>query len=124
MIIAAAILSAALAYGVPTWMLSEVAWIESRHNPNAVGVNRDGSRDLGLFQLNEKAHPNAPAWCPEASARYAARYLRWLRLETGSWRGALIAYNCGIGRYKAGRIPARSLRYARLILIQDPGVYL
>ena len=34
-----------------------VAKCESSFNPKAVNVNTDGSRDRGVFQINEKYHP-------------------------------------------------------------------
>jgi soluble lytic murein transglycosylase-like protein len=113
----AIIFSAALAFGVPPWMLCEVARIESGFRVHAVNVNRNGSVDRGLFQLNNVAHPHVNPWNPRESARYAARYLRDLRRETGSWRHALTAYNVGIGRWKRGYRPGR---YAALVLSQDP----
>lgn len=125
--IASAILAAALAYGVPPWLLSSVAWVESRHNPAAVHHNLHPetgellSTDRGLFQINDKAHPYAPAWDVYGSAHYAACFLAELRRETGSWRQAVVAYNCGLGRWKAGP-PARSIKYAELVMSRAPRV--
>lgn len=31
-------------------------------SPTAVNVNKDGSKDVGLFQINEKWHKIAPKW--------------------------------------------------------------
>jgi soluble lytic murein transglycosylase-like protein len=74
------------------------------------------STDRGLFQINDKAHPYAPAWDIKGATFYAARYLRWLKSVTGTWRDALIAYNVGIGKWMRGIRPAR---YARLVLAMD-----
>jgi len=50
-----------------------VANCESRLNPLAIHTNTDGSRDRGLFQINEKYHPevtDAQAFDPEYSTRF------------------------------------------------------
>ena len=40
-----------------------VAFAESSFNPNAVNTNTNGSVDRGLWQINDKAHPNVNATC-------------------------------------------------------------
>jgi hypothetical protein len=52
----------------------------------------------------------------EDSLSVGIRHLSVLRRNTESWRGALIAYNCGLSRYKRGDAPASSERYADRIL--------
>lgn len=39
-------------YHVDPYLLFAIAKVESGMNPNAVGWNRDGSRDVGLMQIN------------------------------------------------------------------------
>lgn len=39
-------------YHVDPYLLFAIASVESGMNPNAVGVNHDGTRDVGLMQIN------------------------------------------------------------------------
>jgi soluble lytic murein transglycosylase-like protein len=48
-------------YGVSPELLYAIARTESGLDPQAVGRNRDGSRDIGLMQINS-------AWLPSLSA--------------------------------------------------------
>lgn len=48
---------AGLRYGVNPTLLYAIARTESNLNPHAVGVNRDGSYDLGLMQINSRWFP-------------------------------------------------------------------
>jgi len=43
--------------GVPEDLAVKVAECESSLNPAAINTNKDGSRDRGLYQINEKWHP-------------------------------------------------------------------
>ena len=47
--------------GVITWedheKLSKIIDCESKWNPNALGVNKSGSVDRGIFQINNRFHP-------------------------------------------------------------------
>ncbi len=52
---------AAKRYGVSRDLLYAIAQTESGLDPRAVGRNRDGSRDLGLMQINS-------AWLPRLAA--------------------------------------------------------
>lgn len=119
-VIMLAIEIAAGVHRVPVWILDGVAWMESRYHAGAVNVNTDGSIDRGIFQLNDRSHPGVDPWPVEAAAMYAAHYLHYLYRRCGSWRGALEAYNCGIGRWLRGDVPARSRAYARAVLCFDP----
>ncbi len=50
-----------------------VAKCESSLNPRAINTNRDGSRDRGLFQINEKYHPEVTddqAFDPEFATQF------------------------------------------------------
>ncbi len=76
----------------------------------AAGVVRDGRRnlDIGCFQLNYRWHGGAfesldAMFDPERNALYAARFLRRLFEERGSWQRAAGAYH--------SRTPALAQRY-------------
>jgi hypothetical protein len=43
--------------GLNPWLLYAVAYVESRHNPAAIGRNNNGSYDLGLMQINSTWFP-------------------------------------------------------------------
>nr|WP_294500950.1 lytic transglycosylase domain-containing protein [uncultured Rhodopila sp.] len=82
----------------------------------AIGYVTDRQRfgirsiDVGCFQINLHHHPTAfatleEAFDPDANARYAARFLKELYAETGSWEAAVGRYHSstpGLGdSYKA-----------------------
>jgi hypothetical protein len=87
-------------------------WFESRAALHAY-VDRHMERgarsfDLGCFQINYRWHGHAFASMaemtdPEASALYAARFLRDLYAETGDWTAAAGAYH--------SRTPVHARRY-------------
>jgi membrane-bound lytic murein transglycosylase F len=92
-------------FGVDWRLLAEVGWLESRHNPRAVG--RAG--EYGLMQImpgtwNEwapKVGVSDP-FDPESNVRVSAAYLAWLaeqlaRVGRRERYWALVAYNWGIG---------------------------
>jgi Transglycosylase SLT domain len=79
------------------------------------GLEADGFRsiDVGCLQVNLEEHPRAfatleQAFDPQANAAYAARFLRRLHAETGSWTAAAAAYH--------SRTPEFALPYQRLVL--------
>jgi len=53
--------AAAVRYGVSSELLFAIARTESALDPQAVGRNRDGTRDIGLMQINS-------AWLPTLAA--------------------------------------------------------
>ncbi len=60
--------------------------------------------DVGCMQVNLKFHPDAfanlqEAFEPTANAAYAAKFLASLRVETGSWDGAMGRYHSATPRY-------------------------
>lgn len=122
---AALVAAAARGAGVPARILGRLLETESSWDSGAVGVNADGSRDLGIAQLGERWLPDF-IWFdnggedfnpfrPAEAIPVAARYLARLYQATGDWRLAVAAYNCGLTRVQSGRIPARTLAYVASI---------
>jgi murein DD-endopeptidase MepM/ murein hydrolase activator NlpD len=78
-----------------------VAMAESGGRPDAVGVNDDGSRDRGLWQINDRWHPEASDACAfdaacNAQAAYTISngwtdFAPWTTYRTGAYRQFLQA---------------------------------
>ena len=90
---------AAERYGVSSELLYAIARTESGLDPQAIGRNRNGSRDIGLMQINS-------AWLPRLSTHGIAErdlFDPCTSIHVGAWilagRGALgdvEALDCGI----------------------------
>lgn len=93
------IIRLAQAAGVPISELATCAAIaaaESGRRPDNVGVNGDGSRDRGLWQINSKAHPNVSDACAfdptcAAKAMYeisnkGTKWRAWVAYKNGSYK--------------------------------------
>lgn len=103
--------------GIPDTLLTRMAWIESRFNPNA--YNASGA--TGIMQIVPAAHPGVNAKDPNAAIPYAGQFLKSLYNQFGSWEKAIAAYNWGPGNlqkdiaknganWKAG-LPAETANY-------------
>lgn len=93
-----AITAAELREGLPHNLLARLLWQESRYRPEIIdGTVPSPAGALGIAQIVPRWHPDVNPLDPFASIDYAARYLRDLRRQTGSWEMALAAYNWGIG---------------------------
>jgi soluble lytic murein transglycosylase-like protein len=107
--------------GVPVWLLARLIKRESNWNSSLVNINADGTKDLGICQLNEKYIPDfewrynhgskIDAFNPDTSIYVCAKLLNALYKNTGNWVDAVGAYNCGLTRYKTGDIPDSTLRH-------------
>jgi soluble lytic murein transglycosylase-like protein len=112
--------------GVPVWIASRLFDWESGWNPQFRGKeNENGSLDLGMAGLNSsyidyfRIYNDGRFIDPFDAAtaiRVGIRYLADLRASTGSWRGAVAAYNCGLGRWRTGRIPARTVEHVVAVM--------
>lgn len=103
--------------GIPDTLLTRMAWIESRFNPNA----HNASGATGIMQIIPSIHTGVDAKNPNAAIPYAGNYLKQLYKQFGSWEKAAAAYNWGPGHlqkdiaingtnWKAG-LPAETADY-------------
>lgn len=107
------------AYKLPSFLLVEIARAESNFNPNA--VSNKGAQ--GIMQIVPKWHPGIDPFNPERAIMYAGNYIRSLYIKTGSWRGALAAYNWGIGnleRLGYDKMPTETRQYIAKITEKLP----
>ena len=108
--------SSAKRHGVDSALIRAIIETESGWRPNA----RSKVGAMGLMQLMPKTAKwlgvkNAydPAQNIEGGSKYIAQLIRQFG---GDVSKALMAYNCGAGNVKKGRIPAESKRYAQKVL--------
>lgn len=120
------VIGAAIQNGVPATILHAVIEAESGYTVRAVGHNLNGTRDLGICQLNTASLPvfervfndgqPIDPFDPAQAIPVAARYLRANYDQLGSWWCAVAAYNCGAGRVRARTIPASTVRYVAKVM--------
>lgn len=107
-------------YGLPAGLLSRVAARESFYNPDAIS----SAGAIGLMQIVPRFHPGVNPRDPIASIDYAAKFLKQLFGQFGSWTLAVAAYNAGAGNVrKYGGVPpfAETRAYVAAIL-PDVGI--
>ena len=80
-------------YNMPSGILQNIAYHESRYNPNA--VSHAGA--VGLMQIHPKWHKDVNPYNPYESIKYGAKYLQSLYDRFGNWKLALAAWNWGQG---------------------------
>lgn len=91
-------------YGVPCELVFAVIKTESRFDPNAQSpVGAAGLMQLLPATANEIAEKigvdSYDMYDADTSVRFGTYYLAYLFRNTGSsWKNAVAAYNCGIGR--------------------------
>lgn len=107
-----------LIYGVDPQIGVSVAAVESRLNPNAIGV----TKDVGLFQLNLKSFPEytkEQLLEPHLNARLGIKYLAKMKKECKYKEGLtfLICYNYGKQNAKKVKFPQK-FPYLKRIEIQ------
>ena len=106
---------AAARYQVSSTLLHAIARTESGLNPRAIGRNRDGSRDIGLMQINS-------GWLPTL-ARHGIReqdlFDACTSIHVGAW---ILAHNVArygytweaVGAYNATSPPLRQAYAAKV----------
>ncbi len=109
------IANAAKKTGVPAKFLHNQIMAESGGNPRAVSPK--GAIGVAQFMPPTwKQWGHGSIWNPKRQIDAAARYDAWLKRQTGSWKGAAIAYNEGIGNYDAGVRASGVHQYAKALL--------
>lgn len=109
-----------LQFGLPNYLLVEVARQESGFNKDAFNAK---SGATGIMQIVPKWHPDVDATNPLEAIPYAAKYLKTLYAGQGSWERALVAYNWGIGnliRQGFSQMPAETRNYLASIKSKLP----
>lgn len=115
---------AAHRYGIAVELLHAIAAQESRFDPSAVGHNADGSRDIGVMQINTWWLPRLAEYGigedhlrePCTNVHVGAWILAGNIARYGYTWDAVGAYNAGTGSTKeAGR---RRENYARMVASQ------
>jgi soluble lytic murein transglycosylase-like protein len=89
------VIHAADVYNIPINTLMAMIWMESGFRPDAVNghLNRDGSNDVGLMQLNSNYFKKVDRYDPRANLRAGCEHLVKLRERYGSWDAAILFYN-------------------------------
>jgi soluble lytic murein transglycosylase-like protein len=114
-VIAAMILAIAAETGIPPYLALSIAIEENQKlDPLAVHINDDGSRDLGVMQLNDSWFKGR--WQdPENNIRAGCELIKELTGKPGmNYWLACIAYNCGYGRLLE-KPPDASIEYANRV---------
>lgn len=88
-------------YSLPQGLLFRQAFQESRFRDDIVsGETRSPAGAVGIMQIIPKWHPEIGergALDPAIAIPYAAKFMRQLYNQFGSWEKALAAYNWGPG---------------------------
>ena len=116
--IAIAILDAAETYDIPLSLAFSLAYAESHFKPYASNVNKNGSIDRGLFQLNSNAFPNLSEeefFNPKISALKGLKHLKYFLKTAGNEVTALAMYNAGAAKVSANNTPHSTLDYVAAI---------
>jgi soluble lytic murein transglycosylase-like protein len=112
--------------GVPVWIAARMFDRESEWYTRAVSwAGAQGLAQIMPANLEESAllYNDGDAidpFDPETAIRVGIRHLSALYSLVGSWKGAIAAYNCGIGRYLSGRrLPAETVEYVRIVMKEE-----
>ncbi|HRS26600.1 MAG TPA: transglycosylase SLT domain-containing protein [Methanofastidiosum sp.] len=118
----------AFSYNVPSSIAIAVALYESQLQADCLNYNKNGTKDIGLYQLNSEYIPyflwklqypfskTFNPYNPVHSASIGIGYLAYLYKQFGTWELALMAYNGGPTRVKSGNISIVLRKYASTVL--------
>jgi soluble lytic murein transglycosylase-like protein len=82
-------------YNVPYYLALALCKRESGINPDAININVDGSKDIGLFQLNNRYFSEKESKKIESNVETAIKHLSELYKQSKSWFIALVKYHRG-----------------------------
>jgi soluble lytic murein transglycosylase-like protein len=102
-------------YKMSSGILQNVAYEESRYNPNA--ISHKGA--LGIMQIHPKWHKNVNPYDPYEAIPYGAKYLHSLYERFGDWEIALAAWNWGQGnmsKYSFKQAPRETKNFVKNVL--------
>ena len=114
--IIALILLIAAEFGLPPYYVLSIALTENETlDPLAVNVNRNGTRDLGVMQVNSSWFKGD--WRdPETNIRAGCKLIKELSDKGLNWWQVAIAWNCGYGRLISAQGPPNSsIEYANRV---------
>ena len=117
---------ASIQYQIPPSYLIRLVEKESRFDKDAISKNKNGTFDVGLLQHNSKYYDDFK-WRYNKGKDYdpydirdnlkiGCKHLLTLYKHTGSWRATVIAWNCGLTRYRSGDYPVTSIRLANAVV--------
>lgn len=109
-----AILKACDKENIPLNLAFALAYTESRFKSTARNVNKNGSIDRGLFQLNDRSFPQLEEedfFSIDVSARYGLKHLNFCRSVAKDDLIAVAMYNAGVTRVKNNQTPKSTLAY-------------
>ena len=96
-----ALYKAEVKHGLPKGLLVRQAYQESRFREDIIrGKTISSANAQGLMQIVPRWHPDVDPLNVNDSIDYAAKYMKELHNQTGSWFAALASYNWGIGNYR------------------------
>jgi soluble lytic murein transglycosylase-like protein len=112
-------------YGIKTGVLHKLIKQESAFRTDVItGAKKSSVGALGIAQFmpataKEWLGSAQNALNPALAIDGAARYLKWLYMQTGEWTKAVAAYNWGIGNVKnkgLASAPSETKKYVKNIL--------
>jgi soluble lytic murein transglycosylase-like protein len=117
-VIAALILTIATQMGLPPYFVLAIALTENESlDPLAVNVNKNGTTDRGVMQLNSSWYNGA--WeDPETNIRAGCKHIKELVDDpaVNTYWTAAACFNSGRGWLKGGSPPDASIEYANKVM--------
>lgn len=116
-VVSITIIQEAIKHQIPVNIAFSLAWRESRFDIDIVSSkNHNGSRDWGLFQLNDTYYKwsHKDFFNIKKNTRAGLAHLEYCLDKTGNLQMALAAYNAGVNGVNNG-IPKTTKKYVNII---------